>query len=189
MRKTGLLLVIALAAAVQVRAQSLADLAKKEEERRKTTTPSTTVVTNDDLLSPSEGRLLAAKPADKPRVAAMMFTGYYLRLTRGYASLCKEYWGMDITPFVNAVVEAHREEHAKATPILAAAGTSEEKVWAQNETTIKKAVEHEMNDVPGARGSMEACRGLTVGAQMVTNTVKFSETFPKSHAVLMGTAK
>src|SRR5262249_39745842 len=156
-------------------------------ERRKGATGPANLITNEDLgLTPSETRLFSAAPAEKPKIAAMIFTGYYLRMTRGYASLCKEYWGMDIGPFVNAVVDAHKDEHAKAAPILAAAGTSEEKVWTQNETTIKKAVEHEMNDVPGARGSMAACRGLTVGADALIKELKFSEMFPKSYAVLMG---
>jgi hypothetical protein len=167
-------------------AQSLADIAKKEEERRKNTTTPAKVITNEDLgLTRSEERFKNAPASQKPQIAATMFMGTYLRATRAYSTFCKQNWGIDIDHFVSAWVGANRAEYVRATQILAASGLPEEKLWAGNEAAIRQDVEHEMNGVPGNRGSMEACRGLEMGAEAIASDLHFSKLFPQVHAALM----
>ena len=171
-------------------AQSLADLAKKEEERRKAAaTPPTKTYSNKDLVFDPDaitaGALASAPAAERPKMAAGLFLGYYLKHTRGYSDYCRENWGIDLTSFVSAFSSSHQAEYARAEQIVAAQGMTDEMIWGITKLKMQTAVEREMSDIPGNRGSLAGCRALNMAAVALATQFHFSKVLPEAHKALM----
>jgi hypothetical protein len=173
-----------------VRAQSLADVAKKEEERRKTAPKADSTITNDNLKADDRSpiapeRLAQIRPENRPRVAAAIrfLSNYHFPPTRLMSEYCSRA-GAPVEPFVAAFKVANRAEYAQATTILNAEGISEEYLWGLAQTAARAKAEQNLTGPTGQTN----CSSVAGDPANAAALLQFSKVEPEIAKVLMSPA-
>ena len=125
----------------------------------------------------------ATNDAERAKIAASVFMGFWLTNGRGRAELCSEH-GVDISSFVARFESKHAELHTKAAALLQD-GPSEARLYAIHRNAIRSHLEYEMLYSTGAPTALsDSCKHFIESAGTYLRTLSFSQAEPRLNTLL-----
>jgi hypothetical protein len=118
-------------------------------------------------------RLSEGDAKSRARTAASLFYGSYFMNTRARPEYCRQR-GVDLSPFVAAYEDVHREELARARAILTEAGLNPETLAPTLRTQFAGMVEQDMKDfATGAQVPLDStCSLFNQNAKLIAQAIE-----------------
>jgi hypothetical protein len=125
--------------------------------------------------------------ADERRTAALQFFAFYHLNTRIRSAFCASR-GVDITAFASQFRQSQRTNHARATEVAAAAGLTEERIFADSRAELNGLIDADMEQLGQntGMGAAGGCRLMVQHAAKFVPGIDFAKVMPDAHRVLMG---